>query len=984
MMAEPIQPIEIFYSYAHKDEKMREELNKYLFNLKRQGLINDWHDRNISAGTEWAHEIDTHLNSAQLILLLISTDFMVSDYCYSIEMERALERHNAGEARVIPIILKPADWEGAPFAKLQMLPKNAKAVTRWHPQAEGYDNITKGIKEVLKELKRDASNRSTQSATTPKQEIRTSTIVEPSSIVSSYEEDTATTDVGPVWSVPYRRNPFFTGREKILEDLRNAFVKQRSPDTMAIQALSGLGGMGKTQTAIEYAYRHRENYHIVLWAQADSLEALVSDYVRFATLLNLPGKLEQDQKYAVDAVKRWLETHTDWLLILDNVEDPKMVYDYLPATPQGHILLTTRTQVLGGLALRLDVEKMTPEEGAFFLLRRANMLAHDTLDIASEAKRTHALAIAELLDGLPLAIDQAAAYIEETGVLANFVDIYERRRADLLKKRGGGIAGHPDPVATTWSLSFEKVEQANPAAAELLRFLAFLHPDTIPDALLKKGAPHLKPLLQTLVSDSYELNQAIGELRKYSLVRRNPDEATLSLHRLVQEVQRDSMDEQTQLQWIEQVINTVNEVFTSVDFATWKEVQQYVPQAQQCFIFIQQHNIQSPEAAKLLNEVGHFLDESGQYADATSFLEQALTMREQVLGKEHLDVAQSLNNLAEHYRYQARYADAEPLYQRALAIRQQELGFEHPDVATSLNNLARPYHHLVQYAEAKSLYEQALAIRKRVLGSKHPDVADTLNDLALLYYDQGEYIQAKQLYEQALSIREQVLGLKHPDTANSLSGLASNYHEQGEHTQAKPLYEQALAIYEQVLGPKHPDTAGSLNNLATTYQSQGEYVWSKSLYERALAICEQVLGPKHPTTANSLAGLAGLYTSQGEYVWSKSLYERALAIYEQVLGPKHPTTAKCLNNLGSLYVSQKNYIRAEQFIKRALAICEQVLGPEHPDTVKVLINYAQFLRVSNHRVRAEEMEAWVKEAQAKRSQEAQSVHSEEENRETGA
>jgi TIR domain len=222
MVAEQTQPIEIFYSYAHADEKLRDELNKHLYNLKRQGFIVDWYDRDISAGTEWKHQIDSHLNTAQIILLLISPDFLASEYCYSIEMTRALERHEAGDARVIPIMLKSVDWHGAPFKKLQMLPKNAKAVTSWRNRSDAFVDIAKGIREAVKELKSVASD-SAPSPSAPQQE--TSLPPADLSFITGIEEEQQNANHDPIWYVPYKRNQFFTSREEILQDLRATFVK---------------------------------------------------------------------------------------------------------------------------------------------------------------------------------------------------------------------------------------------------------------------------------------------------------------------------------------------------------------------------------------------------------------------------------------------------------------------------------------------------------------------------------------------------------------------------------------------------------------------------------------------------------------------------------------------------------------------------------------------------------------------------------------
>ena len=226
-MAEPTSAFELFYSYAHKDERLRNELEKHLFHLKRQGLINSWYDRDISAGTEWAYEIDTHLNSAHIILLLISPDFIASEYCYSIEMTRAIERHEAGDACVIPIILRPTDWKSSPFSKLQALPTNGRPVTKWQNRDEALLDVARGIREAVKKLPPLAQKPT---------ELALYLDISPLSPVLE-EVQAQQVELTSVWNVPYPRNPRFTGREEILQQLHESFTR----DTASLlQTTAGL------------------------------------------------------------------------------------------------------------------------------------------------------------------------------------------------------------------------------------------------------------------------------------------------------------------------------------------------------------------------------------------------------------------------------------------------------------------------------------------------------------------------------------------------------------------------------------------------------------------------------------------------------------------------------------------------------------------------------------------------------------------------
>src|SRR5437764_8444399 len=209
----------------------------------------------------------------------------------------------------------------------------------------------------------------------------------------------------PTWNVPFRRNPFFTGREPIVAQVHSLLHAGKTAALSQPPAISGLGGIGKTQTAVEYAYRYREEYQYVLWVQANTSEALLTNFVALARVLSLPEQDTREQQITVHAVKHWLESHSGWLLIFDNADDLGMMRDYLPEGNKGHILLTTRAQAMGGLARKIELDTMEAEEGAELLLRRAGIIAHDAaLDSASEADRAAAMAIVRALDGLPLAL----------------------------------------------------------------------------------------------------------------------------------------------------------------------------------------------------------------------------------------------------------------------------------------------------------------------------------------------------------------------------------------------------------------------------------------------------------------------------------------------------------------------------------------------------------------------------------------------------
>ena len=742
--------------------------------------------------------------------------------------------------------------------------------------------------------------------------------------------------LGTVWTIPFQRNPFFTGREDILNYLQKALSTDKTVALMQPQALKGLGGIGKTHTAIEYAYRYRDEYQTILWAPATTSSILQASLVSIATILNLPQKNEPDQDLIVKAVKQWLMTHSDWLLILDNVEDLKSIGSLYPWAHSGHVIITTRSQSVGGTALSITLEKMEPEEGALFLLRRATLIGpKEGKEQAQGTDYEKAKQLSEILGGLPLALDQAAAYIEKTRCgLSTYLELYQIERAKRLGERGSPTIDHPESVTVTFFLAFQKVESASAAAGELLQFCAFLSPDAIPEEIITRGGTHLGPTLDTIATNLNEFNTAIGILLSYSLVRRDTDIETetqvLSVHRLVQAVLQDATPASEQEMWTKRVIAALNTVFPKAESTTRNQCARLFPHALACISRTQSWKPTNLDLASLLFKTAGYLYYRGQYMEAEPLYQRALHIREQALGPEHTAVARSLHNLADLYRVQGKYAEAEPLYQRALRIHELALGPEHPDVASSLGGLATFYGEQGKYAKAEPLYQRALRILEQQLGPEHSDVAQFLHGLATFYWVQDKYAEAEPLYQRSLRILEQQLGPEHPAVASPLHGLANLYYRQGKYAEAEPLFQRALRIREQALGPEHSDVAQSLHNLAELYRTQGKYAEAEPLYQRALRIREQALGPEHPNMAYPLHNLANLYTDQGKYAEAEPLYQRALRIWEQQLGPEHPNVAYPLHGLATLYSEQGKYAEAEPLFQRALHIWEQQVGPEQP------------------------------------------------------
>jgi tetratricopeptide (TPR) repeat protein len=828
----------VFISYARGDNENADAskrwLNRLLEHLEPlvlQDRVEAWADTEIEGGEQWDSSIRAQLLKADVAVLLVSPAFLASKYIRNSELP-VLLMNAMNEGRiVIPVILRPCLFAETTFkypdptsgpSELSLLvfqsankPDEPLNSMQEHEQ----DAVLLSVAQRILKLARSKSSQS-----------------------SSADGGRTAGASSMVWNVEHPRNPFFTGRGQILEALNRELAANGKA------ALSGMGGVGKTQTAAEYAYRHRGEYSAVLWAKADGEDSLKAGLAALADKLGLPEKDETDRDKAVNAARRWLEANEGWLLILDNADDLALVADLLRRELRGHVLLTTRAQATGWVG-KVGITEMTPEEGALFLLRRAKLIAlADALGAASETDRAAATEVTNEVDGLPLALDQAGAFIEEmSSSPGEYLELY-RSEGEKLRAERGALSTDHAPVTITFSLAFRQVEEASAAAADMIRACAFLAPDAIPEEIFVSGASKLGENLASASGGGVNLVKVIGEAGRFSLIRRNAKTGTIDIHRLVQQVVKDEMISDTRRLWAERAIRALNEAFPMGGHKDWPLCGKLLPHAQEAASLVEEYGFEFGEATRLLNQAGYYCNERAQYAEAEQLLGQTLSIREKTLGSDDPDVALSLNNLASLYVDQGKYAEAEPLFEQALSIYEKTLGSDNTNVARSLSNLAIVYDNQGRYTEAEPLLERALNIYEKMLGRDHTDVARCLNNLASIYWSQGKYAEAEPLFERSLSIREKAFEPDHPDIAMSLNNLASLYGQRGRYEEAESLHVRAISIRERVLGPDHPYVALSLNNLASLYLDQGKYEEAGPLYARALSIYEKVVGPDHPTS----------------------------------------------------------------------------------------------------------------------------------------
>lgn len=755
------------------------------------------------------------------------------------------------------------------------------------------------------------------------------------------------------WTIPVPRNPLFTGREQSLQKL-HTLLQQSAVALSQAFSLSGLGGIGKTQLVIEYAYRHAEDYHAIFWLNAETQESLSSSLGEIGSALRLPYYSEQQQLQ--QAVKQWLTTHRGWLLIIDNIEDPELVKPLLPAARQGHVLYTTRLPSLGMLAQTLEIAPLSHQESLQFLRKRASQVYFDHTQIAVPGEYTasgpadlnheqqlaaideHAASeLATLLDGLPLALDQAGAYIEQTKCsLAEFLALFQRYPLRLLGERATS-AEHPASVVKVFVLSFARLQQSHTAAAELLIYCCFLAPEEIPETLFTQYGAALSPALQTALAEPLAFHEMLRNLLSYALVQRHPKRQTLLVHRLVQAVLRAQFSSEQQAERIARLVHLLAHAFPPEpeDPATWPWCEQLLPHIFFCLTQEEREECYSPERSTLLSRTAAYLFQRAQFSAAESLYRRVLALQTQAYGSTHASLLPTLGYLADLKRKQGQYKDAEAFYQQAISLFHQSLSPDVHQLITLLNGIANSYFEQGHYQEVEPLYKEVLALRKQQLGADHTLVAGSLNNLALLYDIQSRYAEAEPLFQQVICMREQLLGKEDFSLAPPLTNLARLYLHLGRYTEAEALFQRALLLCEKARGSEHPDLALLLSNLADLYTEQRREEEAEATYLRARAILEEGLGTDHPLMAYTFQGLANLYVNMGKYAEAETLFLRVLQIWERTI-PGHPERGTVFCGLAKISLHHGHFREAECSCQRALTLWQEAFGPGHRDVARAL------------------------------------------------
>jgi tetratricopeptide (TPR) repeat protein len=725
----------------------------------------------------------------------------------------------------------------------------------------------------------------------------------------------------------------FKGRNALLDDLHRSLgaIPVTADMPAAACVLSGLGGAGKTRLALEYAWRHGNDYTAGLFAAADSTEALQRNLAALCRPLALVEQQETDESKQCDAVIAWLQQHPGWLLILDNADTEAAAAAVEELTPRllgGHILVTSRLANWSHRLQPLPVDTLPPDAAAEFLLARTDTkrrpLANDDAQAAL---------LAETLGYLALALEQSGAYIcQHRLTFENYLRQWSHQRDKVLAWYDERLMQYPKSVAVTWQTSFDQLDAS---ARQLLQRLAWLSPAPIPESLLEvpiaDGENETDPFA------------ALAELESYSLVTRSPDNPSFTVHRLMQEITRRQQNNPGNTRLAE-ALRWLDAAFSDnpQDVENWPVLNPLLPHAQAVAEQADAAGIAAP-TARLLNQLSIMYLTKSLYVQAEPLIRRALAIDEASLGSNHPNIVSHLNNLALLLKTTNRLVEAEPLIRRALTIDETSFGPNHTNVAIDLNNLAQLLHATNRLTEAESLMRRTLTIDEASFGSNHPSVAIDLNNLALLLQTTNRLAEAEPLMYRALAIDEANFGPNHPCVAVHLNNLAQLFKTTNRLAEAEPLIQRALAIDEASFGPDHPKVAIRLNNLAQVLKATNRLAEAEPLMRRTLTIDEASFGSNHPSVAIDLNNLARLLQDTNRLAEAESLMRRALKINETSFGSNHPAVAIDLNNLARLFKATNRLADAEPLMCRALTIFIANLGAEHPYSRTVKNNYAALL-----------------------------------------
>ncbi|KAM0168838.1 hypothetical protein ACHAPF_010602 [Botrytis cinerea] len=824
------------------------------------------------------------------------------------------------------------------------------------------------------------------------------------------------TPPNPAALIPFSRDKDFVERGTILDQIYEKFTASGSRTVLV-----GLGGVGKSQLAIEYAYqtRDRSQETWVFWVHASNTARFEQSFREIANCVKIPGR-QNPQANVFQLVHDWL--HDDrkgkWLVILDNADDASFLVQaqskgrdgqtsnnientrplitYLPHCPNGSILVTTRSR---DAALKLVEQRDIIAIGPMGMVE-ALALVEKKLEKCDNDDNTAELV--EALEFMPLAIVQAASYISKRMPRYSLQDYLkdfrksDRKRTSLLDRDSEQLRRDweaKNSILITWQISFDYIRKIRSTAADLLSLMSFFDRQGIPEALLRSPDTHRNlhrnqkkrsdddddhnsistacsdddtdKTSQSSINDEFE--DDISLLQDYSFISVTADRTTFEMHRLVQLATRKWLEDQKQQEkWKQQFIKNLNEELPTGEYENWVQCRTLFPHAKLALLHEPEEQNSLQEWASILYKAGWYAWQMGNGKDAEKLSVKSMKVRKKIFGREHDDTLNSMAIVGLVYESRGQWDAAEELQVQVMETCQKKLGVDHPDTLTSMGNLALTYRIQGRWDAAEELQVQVMEICKKKLGVNHPHTLTSMGNLALTYYNQGRLDAAEELDVQVMETCKKKLGVDHPDTLTNMSNLALTYSNQGRWDAAEELQVQVMETCKKKLGVDHPFTLTNMGNLASTYCIQGRWDAAEELQVQVMETCKKKIGVDHPDTLTSMGNLASTYCIQGRWDAAEELQVQVMETCKKKLGVDHPDTLISMGNLASTYRIQGRWDAAEELQVQVMEICKKKLGVNHPHTLTSMGNLALTYYNQGRLDTAEELEVQVMETRKKK------------------
>ncbi|WP_261574322.1 FxSxx-COOH system tetratricopeptide repeat protein [Frankia gtarii] len=883
-------------SYAQEDRVWAEWIAWTLEEAHYRVLIQAW---DFAPGSNWVSGMQEGVTRAARTLAVLSADYARSVYGAA-EWQAAWAADPAGQARkLLTVRVTECDRPGLLG---QIVPVDVFGVDETVARAE-----------LLRAARLAVSGKRGKPALAPPFPPVMQTIPAPAPFPNASPA---------VWSVPWPRNPLFTGRDGELTAMASRLLSAEASVVVLPQTLHGLGGVGKTQLAVEYAYRHATDYDLVWWVPGESTALAMGALVDLASRVGVPATDSAQERITglVEVLRRG-EPFRRWLVVVDNAEAPSGLFGVLAvAGRSGHVLVTSRDPAWASWAQPVEVDVL-PRADAIRLLRRGCERLTD-----AEAGR-----LAAALGDLPLALEQAGSWLAVTGMPAG---TYERlltdKTGELLAR--GRSAHYPLPVAAAWTIAVDGLD--DPDAVGLLRLLARFGPEPVPLDLFSpaaEGLAEVPDVLADMVHDPLAFSDRVATVCRLGLVRATAD--GLVMHRLVQAVLREHTpaEHREQLRTAAHALLTAADPADPADPACWPRYTVLYPHVLAAGML----DTTDDAVRRLVLRLAEAFRSSGDYRTAASLSRQAYTRWTAQLGEDHPDTITAAHNLARVVREQGDYAAARALFDDVLTRRRRTLGEDHPDTITTAHNLARVVGDQGDYAAARSMLHDVLTRSQRVLGEDHPDTDIAAHELARVLGEQGDRAAARVLFDDVLTRRRRILGEDHPDTITTAHELARLVRDQGDYAAARVLFDDVLTRRRRILGEDHPDTLIAAGSLAGMARDQGDYAAARAMLDDVLTRSRRVLGEDHPDTIGAAHELAFAVRDQGDYTAARAMLDDVLTRSQRVLGDDHSSTIAAAHGLAGMVRDQGDHASARAMLDDVLTRSQRVLGEDHPLTISV-------------------------------------------------